>query len=298
MEKYYVCIDIGGTAIKHGVADVQGNFLIKNSCATLAKEDGGLGIVHKVIAIVKYYQASYEVAGVAIATAGIVEIGAAGKIVFAGADSFPGYSGIELGRLVAENCQVLCKVMNDVNAAALGEYWLGSAQNAKLAFVMAVGTGVGGCILLDGKVLSGASYSAGEIGFIRLHGEQRIFEEIASTQAMINEAAASHNMSPAELEGQTVFEWARAGDVDAVIAIEHMIDALAEGLANVCCLLNPDLIVLGGAVMAQEKYLRPRIEQRLEDLVVLNMRVNTKIAFAKLGNDAAMLGALYNLLQN
>ena len=132
---------------------------------------------------------------------------------------------------------------------------------------------------------------------MRVHGDHRIFEELASARAMLLEAAASHNMSSAELSGETVFQWALGGDADAVLAIEHMVDNLSEGLATVCCLLNPAVIVLGGGIMAQQDYLRPRILQRLEELVVPAMRINTQLAFAQLGNDAGMIGALYRLLQ-
>ena len=295
--KYYAAIDIGGTAMKYGLADAEGKFIEKRSRPTLAREEGGMGIVHKAAAIVQAYQQSYDIAGIAVDTAGIVRPDTGAEILFAGADSFPGYTGIKLGRLLREACGVPCVVENDVNAAALGEYWQGAAQGAGSAFVMTVGTGIGGCFILDGRIWHGAGFSAGEIGFMRVHGEHRIFEELASTRAMLGEAAASHNMSPAELSGETVFQWAVDGDADAVLAIEHMVDNLSEGLATICCLLNPEVIVLGGGIMAQQDYLRPRILQRLEDLMVPAMRVNTRLAFAKLGNDAGMTGALYRLLQ-
>lgn len=293
--KNYVAIDIGGTAIKYGLTDAQGNFTAKKNRPTLAWEEGGAGIVRKVVEIVRQYQAEMPIAGVAIDTAGIVNP-VTGEIVFAGETSFPGYSGTPLGKLVREACGVPCVVENDVNAAALGEYWQGAAKGASSAFMMTVGTGIGGCFILEGKAWHGAGFSAGEAGFMRLHGEQRIFEEAASTRAMLVEAAASHNVSPAELTGEQVFAWALAGDADAVLAIEHMVDNLAEGIANIYCLLNPEVFVLGGGVMAQQDYLRPRLEQRLEALVVPAMRTSTRLEFARLGNDAGMVGALYSLL--
>ena len=293
--KNYVAIDIGGTAIKYGLTDAQGNFTAKKNRPTLAREEGGAGIVRKVVEIVRQYQAEMPIAGVAIDTAGIVNP-VSGEIVFAGETSFPGYSGTPLGKLVREACGVPCVVENDVNAAALGEYWQGAAKGASSAFMMTVGTGIGGCFILEGKAWHGAGFSAGEAGFMRLHGEQRIFEEAASTRAMLVEAAASHNVSPAELTGEQVFAWALAGDADAVLAIEHMVDNLAEGIANIYCLLNPEVFVLGGGVMAQQDYLRPRLEQRLEALVVPAMRTSTRLEFARLGNDAGMVGALYSLL--
>ena len=149
----------------------------------------------------------------------------------------------------------------------------------------------------QGRIWHGASFSAGEIGYLRLHNEKRILEDVASTRAMIREAAFSHNMSPSELTGETVFDWAREGDEEALAAIQGLADNLGEGLAAVCCLLNPEVIVLGGGVMAQSEVLGPLLERRLEQLVMPAMRVKTRLAFAVLGNDAGMLGALYALLQ-
>ena len=133
--KNYVAIDIGGTAIKYGLTDAQGNFTAKKNRPTLAREEGGAGIVRKVVEIVRQYQTEMPIAGVAIDTAGIVNP-VTGEIVFAGETSFPGYSGTPLGKLVREACGVPCVVENDVNAAALGEYWQGAAKGASSAFMM------------------------------------------------------------------------------------------------------------------------------------------------------------------
>ena len=118
-----------------------------------------------------------------------------GEIVFAGETTFPGYSGTKLGRIVRETMQLPVLVENDVNAAALGEVWRGAARGASSAFMITVGTNLGGCFVQQGRIWHGASFSAGEIGYLRLHNEKRILEDVASTRAMIREAAFSHNMS-------------------------------------------------------------------------------------------------------
>lgn len=295
--KQYAVLDIGGTAIKFGCATEDGRFLEKAECPTLAQAEGGAGIVRKVIEIVQGLGGKHVLSGVAIDTAGIVKPGFAGEVIFAGEASFPGYSGTQLASLVTEATGLPCYLENDVNAAALGEYWQGAAKGASSVFMTTVGTGLGGCFLLDGKVWHGAGYSAGELGFLRLHGEKRILEDLASTRALIREASFTHHMSPAELSGQQIFLWAQQGDEDALLAIHDMAAAIAEGLSAVCCLLNPDIIVLGGGVMAQREILQPLIEQQLDTLVMPAMRESTRLAFAELGNDAGMLGVLYAFLQ-
>ena len=294
--KRYVCIDIGGTSIKHGLADAEGHLLEHGQRPTRAIEEGASGIVRKVIEITEAYRSSHAIEGVAIATAGIVDT-EEGSIVFAGERSFPGYTGTKLRAQVEAACHIPCAVENDVNAAGLGEYWLGAGRNASSMFMMSVGTGIGGCFLLDGKVFHGAGGSAGEIGFLRVHGTDCIFEDQASTRALIERAAANCHLEAATLTGERVFQMAKEGHSGAMEAIQFMAEGLAEGIAQVCYLLNPEVILLGGAVMAQETYLRPLLEKHVDTLVLPAMRRGTRIEFAQLGNDAGMLGALYFLRQ-
>mgnify|MGYP000753832199 CR=1 FL=1 len=159
----YAVIDIGGTAIKYGCATEEGQFLEKASCPTQVGEGG---IPEKVIAIVQNMASRHALAGVAIDTAGIVRPGEDGEIVFAGEATFPGYSGTKLGRLVREAVHLPVLVENDVNAAALGEAWLGAARGASSAFMITVGTNLGGCFVQQGRIWHGASFSAGEIGYL------------------------------------------------------------------------------------------------------------------------------------
>ena len=293
--QYYVCIDIGGTAIKYGLADANGQFLQKDIMDTRAREDGAAGVQTKVLSIVDGYSGTYELAGVAISTAGIVDP-EQGRILYAGAASFPGYTGTRLQELVEKSCGLPCTVENDVNCAGLGELWLGAGQQAKSMFCMTVGTGIGGCVILEGKVWHGAGYSAGEIGYMKVGGAGSL-EDLASTRHMLLEAAKSHHMSGQALDGKQVFAWARAGDADAVNAIGHMVSTLAKGIANVCYVFNPELVVLGGGIMAQETYLKPRLLVELQELMPASILEHTTLAFAKLQNDAGMLGALYNFRQ-
>jgi len=291
----FIVIDIGGTYMKYGLVSEDGTFKHRGKMPTRAKTDGADGIVEKCAGIAKEYLGHFYADGIGISTAGIVNP-QEGSIVFAGEGSFPGYTGTQLGARVAEAAGLPCIVENDANAAAVGEGWRGAAKGAASAFVMMVGTGVGGALLLDGRPYHGAGYSSGEVGFMRVHGEHRIFEEIASTRAMLQEAAFSHNVSPAELTGEQVFAWARQGDADAIAAIAHFADNLAEGVADIIALLNPEVFVLGGGVMAQQAILGPRIQQRVEQLVPEALRQGTRLAFARLGNDACLYGMLKLLL--
>ena len=289
----YVCIDVGGTALKYGLANERGRFLERSMVPTEVLEKGASVIVDKVSAIVRGYQQRFPLAGVAISTAGMVDP-EDGHIIYA-MGHFPGYTGLELQRLVSEAVGLPCAVENDVNCVGLGEMWLGAGCGVRSLFCATVGTGIGGRVILNGQLVHGASYGAGEVGYLRI-SDTGTFEELASTKRLVREVARRKGLSPEAVDGKLVFAWAGVGDAVAEEAIERMVGYLAVGLANVCYVLNPEVIVLGGGIMAQQEYLRPRIQAAFEKAVVPNIAAHTSIRFAKLGNDAGMAGALYNLL--
>ena len=293
--KDYVCIDIGGTFIKHGLANEEGHFLQKGSVATEIKERGVSGFLGQLSDIVANYEASRGIAGIAISSPGIVDADK-GEILFVG-DNFPGFSGTKLKREMEERCGIPCQVENDVNAAGLGECWLGAGRGIDSVVCVAVGTGIGGCVILNGELLHGAANCAGEVGYLSVGGG-RILEQEGSTASLLRKIAAKRGIAPGELTGEQIFAEALAGKGDAIEAIDEMVQWISLGLSNICCLLNPRRIILGGGIAAQEEYLRPRLEAALrERLTILPLRDSTELVFAKLRNDAAMLGALRHFLQ-
>ena len=292
---YYACLDIGGTFIKHGLADEKGHFARKGSVPTDIKASKVSGLLGKLQGIVMEYRASRELSGIAVSSPGIVDA-EKGEIVFAG-DNFPGYTGTKLKEELERRCGLPCEVENDVNAVGLAECWLGAGQGADSVVCVAVGTGIGGCIVLHGQLVRGAANSAGEIGFLRTETGETL-EKSSSTASLVAEVAKLRGMSPEALTGEQIFADAKEGKQDAAQAIDGMVQRLATGLANVCCILNPQRIVLGGGIMAQEDYLRPRLEAALRGrLTIVPIRDSTELVFAKFRNDAAMLGALRHFLQ-
>lgn len=291
MEENFICLDIGGTSIKYALA-AGGRLREKGAVPTEGRTAGAQGIAEKVLAIVDAFRGR-SLAGVAVSTLGIVDP-LAGRIVYAGS-SIKDYTGMELKSLVEDSTGLPCTVENDVNCAGLGEYWMGAGRGARSLVCLTAGTDVGACILFNGRLWRGANYSAGEIGSMRLANGR--LGDLASVRRMVQRAAKAHGMSEQAIDGETVFSWARAGDADAVNAIAGLIAPLVEGIAGICYMLNPERIVLGGAVMAQRQYMAPRILADLEELVPRAFRSQTQLAFAELGNDAGLMGALYHFLQ-
>lgn len=290
----FVCIDVGGTSIKYGVIEENGNIITKNSMDTEALEKGGSGILEKIKYIVRNYIETYKIDGVCISTAGMVD-STEGKIVFGLEHLIPGYTGMEIKKEVESEFNIRCEVENDVNCAGLGETWLGSGKESTSSVCLTIGTGIGGCIILDKKLIHGFNNSAGEVGYMNVMGAN--FQDIASTTSLIKKVAKRKNIDEKNINGKIIFEMAKSNDKDCLKEIDNMIKSLAVGISNICYILNPQVVILGGGIMAQEDFLKPKLQKALKDTLIDNVYKNTTLEFAKMQNDAGMLGALYNFLQ-
>ena len=291
--KRFICIDIGGTSIKYGLSNEMGQFMHKDSMDTEALEKGGHGILEKIRNISKYYIKNNDIEGICISTAGMVDP-KEGKIVYALESLIPEYTGMEIKKAVEKEFKIKCEVENDVNCAGLGETWLGAGKNAKSAVCLTVGTGIGGCIILNGKLVHGFSNSAGEVGYMNLNGES--FQNLASTTTLVKRVAEIKKIHQKDLNGKIIFDMAKNNDKDCLNEIDNMVKSLATGIANICYVINPEVVILGGGIMAQEEFLKSRIDKALKEILVARIYENTKLEFAKRQNDAGMIGALYNFL--
>lgn len=291
--KKYVSIDIGGTAIKYGIINEAGQVLHNNQMSTEAYK-GGPEIVNKIIDIVEKCQIEEEIYGICIATAGMVDV-QNGKILFALPDIIPNYSGTCLKEILENQFHIPCEVENDVNCIGLAESISGAAKGKKNVLALAVGTGIGGCAVIDGKIYHGFSGSACEIGY--MHIDDSDLQSAGSTSALIKKVASWKEESVFLWNGYRVFEEAKKGDSLCVKAIDEMVDALGKGIANLCYVLNPETVVLGGGIMAEGEYLKKKLEAAVERWLIPAIASKTTVAFAKHQNNAGMLGAFYHFRQ-
>lgn len=282
----YACIDIGGTAIKYAMMTETARILTKGQVLTRIEADGSEAIPRKIAAIVDDLQEECGRAeGAAVCSPGLIDA-ENGEVIFAGSN-FPGYSGMKLREEIEALTHLPCTVENDVNAAALGESWIGAGKGAKSAYCVFVGTGIGGALVLDGHLVHGASAAAGEIAYLPFAGGT--MEQLASTKSLLQKTGAAR--------GEEVFERAAAGDGKAVAALEGMTKTIAHGLAEICCIVNPEVLIMGGAVMAQREFFEPRLNKYLTELLPAALLTNTRIDFARLGTAAGLAGALRHFLQ-
>ncbi|MFR0019125.1 ROK family protein [Paraclostridium bifermentans] len=291
--KKFICIDIGGTSIKYGILRETGIIIEKGNMDTNALKEGGQGIFEKIKYIISKYLKNYEVEAVCISTAGMVDP-KDGKILFALEHLIPGYTGMEIKKEVEKEFNIRCEVENDVNCAGLGEMWLGAGKGASSSVCLTIGTGIGGCIIINNELIHGFSNSAGEIGYMKINGED--FQNVASTTSLVKRVARLKNIAEESINGKMIFDMAKNKDQDCLKEIDYMIKSLAIGIANLSYIINPEVIILGGGIMAQEQFLKPKIEEALRKELIKTIYENTRIEFAKRQNDAGMIGALYNFL--
>lgn len=289
--KKYISIDIGGTAIKYGIICENAEIILKETLRTEAWK-GGPAILKKVIGIVEHLieQTKGKISGICISTAGMVDTKSGS--IFYSAPLIPDYAGMEFKKTLEDKFHIPCEVENDVNCAGLAEYQSGVAKGSHVAVMLTIGTGIGGCIILDGKIFHGFSNSACEVGYMHLDGGE--FQDLGAASILTKKVAKRKQESESDWNGYHIFESAKQGDETCIQAIDEMADVLGKGISNICYVLNPEIVVLGGGIMAQEEFLGDRIKQAVKKYLVSSIEVNTTIAFAKHQNNAGMLGAFYH----
>lgn len=289
-----LALDIGGTAIKYGVFNSTtakiGNVLEKET----PRSETTNYIMETVIQIVKEVKEAHDIQGIAVSTAGVVDP-QTGHIVFAG-PTIPNYTNTAIKQIIEETFHIPCEVENDVNCAALGEWWQGAGQGSESLVCVTIGTGVGGAVILNGALWHGSAFSAGEIGYLPISNGKALQDE-ASATALVAAYSDLSGIPREDLNGKIIFEHAKAGEEKAIKAIDNMLTALNQGLLAVTYLISPDTIIIGGGVAVQKEYLEEKIASKLKKGLVSTRMLPEKIKCAELGNSAGMLGAVYHFQQ-
>lgn len=284
---YYLAIDIGGTFVKYGKVDTKGNLLFKNQIATpLNENEAILNKVKEIITLI--IEGEGLPLGIGISTAGVVN-SETGEIIYAG-PTIPNYLGTNFKTSLEAKFAIPVHVNNDVKAALLGEQWQGAAKGKMDVYCITLGTGIGGAYFHD-QLVTGTSFKAGEVGYLLYEKETKTnYEERASTSALKIRADKELGTSVNLIE---LFEKARANDPDANRIIDAWTNDIAEGLAQIIILLDPQLLLIGGGVSKQGDFLLGKIEQQMENFLPKDFS-KTVLKCTQLGNDAALYGAVSN----
>lgn len=282
---YYLAIDIGGTFIKYGAVDTKGKLFLKNQVATPMNENQAL--LNKIIEIITMMiEMEGNPLGIGISTAGVVN-SETGEVIYAG-PTIANYQGMNFKTSMEAKFAIPVHVNNDVNAALLGEQWLGAAKGQKNVYCITLGTGIGGAYFSN-QLVTGTSFKAGEVGYLLYERETKTtYEERASTSALKTRAESELGTSVNLIE---LFEKARANDHVANRIIDAWTSDIAEGLAQIIILLDPQLLLIGGGVSKQGNFLLGKIERQMNDYLPKGFS-QTVLKCTELGNDAALYGAV------
>ncbi len=305
MSKYVFGVDIGGTTVKLGFFDVEGNLLDKWEIPT-RKEENGSKILPDVADSIKAKIAEKnidkaEVAGVGVGAPGPIDAqGVVYKAANLGWDVF----SVKDTLAALLDCPVMAG--NDANVAALGEMWKGGGQGYKNVVAVTLGTGVGGGIIVEGKMLTGSVGAGGEIGHMHVEdaetevcgcGNCGCLEQYTSATGIVRLAKrrlakddAASAIRKDQISAKTVFDAVKDGDAVAIEVAEQFGEYLGKGLASIAAVLNPEIFVIGGGVSKAGNVLFDYITPYFEKNVFHGCK-NAKFALATLGNDAGIYGA-------
>lgn len=285
-------IDIGGTTIKADLYDDFGTSLNQfKEIETIIDYDLGTNqILNQVCDLIGEYILNYSIDGVGISTAGVVNANT-GEIIYAGY-TIPGYIGVNFTSEIEKRFGLSTFVENDVNCAALGELWKGQAKDKKNVVMVTIGTGIGGSIIVNGQIVNGFNYTAGEVGYIPVGNSD--WQSKASTTALIH--LYQKKSLKTDQTGRTFFTDLSSGDKIAKETFEIFVENLTKGLLTISYLLNPEILILGGGILAKKDILLPEIQSSLAKNAMDNRFLPNNVVAATLGNEAGRIGAVKNFL--
>lgn len=304
MKRYAFGVDVGGTSVKLGLLAEDGTLLEKWEIPT--RRDRGAAMLLPDIAeslaaaTARHGLGREALCGVGLGVPGAVT---AGRHV-APCVNLDGWGG-DVGAALAARCGLPVSVVNDANAAALGEMWRGGGAGERNLVFLTLGTGVGGGVIVDGHLLGGVHGCGGELGHIKVRvrepepcgcGKRGCLEQYASATGLVRTArklleasARPSALRDAALDARAVFDCARAGDALALEAVELLADSLGQALAAVSCVCDPEAFVLGGGVSAAGAILLDAVAAAFRRYAFPPAE-GTRFALAKLGNEAGVYG--------
>ena len=311
MAQYIFGVDIGGTTVKMGLFSTEGELLDKWEITTRT-DDGGAYILSDIAKSVEEKMAEKsitknDIKGIGLCVPGPVrDDGVVNKCVnlgwgvFNAAEELENITGLPV------------TVGNDANMAALGEYWQGGGKGYKSIVMVTLGTGVGGGIILDGKILSGTNGAGGEIGHITIDPEEQDYcncgkrgclEQYASATGIVRLAnrALAESDKPSSLRevkyisAKEIFDAAKAGDGLAIDLVEEFGKRLGFALASVACVVDPEAFVIGGGVSKAGQIILDAVAKYFQQYAFHPCR-DTKFVLATLGNDAGIFGGAASVL--
>ena len=300
MAQYYVGVDVGGTTVKMGMFSDTGELLDKWEIPTRRKNNGKY-ILSDIVDSIEEKRETFEgnIKGIGVGIPGpvtadgtVLKCANLGWDVFSVSNKLASLTGV--GNV---------KVGNDANVAALGEMWKGGGRGYDSIVMVTLGTGVGGGVILQGKILTGCKGAGGEIGHMKVNmdetrvcgcGNKGCLEQYASATGIVNMAKENvpegSYLADKKVTAKAVFDGAKEGDAYCMEVVEKFGRYLGVALSNVAHVVDPEAFVIGGGVSRAGEYLTEGI-RRYYQQYAFHASAETPFVLASLGNDAGMTGA-------
>lgn len=303
-QKKYLGVDIGGSAVKTGLVDENGRVLVKSETEIdrSCKKETVMGTV---IRSIKELAEKHDVdlsslGGIGVSSPGSIDT-IKGEVALAGGN-VPNWGGTKVREILGEEFDLPVSLANDGNCVALAEAWIGAAKDCDDVLCVTLGTGIGGGIISRGKLIEGNKGFAGEIGHFVTHaggkecacGGKGCFEKYAATSALVREGSELRNNW---YTGRHIFEDANAGDEEALALVDRWTDEVAYGIAGLIHIFNPEVILIGGGVSAQEELVIQPVRSKVFKMIMKDFTDELEVKRARLGNDAGMVGAVKHLME-
>lgn len=285
-----VGIDIGGTAIKVGVLDKEGNI---NSKASLEVKQDFNELLDTLVTWIEDVKKLYNIEGIAISSPGAVDSKSG---IVGGASAIPCIHGPNWKVILGEKTGLPVSIENDANCAALAEAFNGAGKEYSSMMLIVCGTGIGGAIVKDGQIHHGKHLHGGEFGYMLMEecGNQfKNFSEVASTMSLVRKVRSYYDDQ--SWDGVKVFSEGEKGNEVCIKAIDRFYLNLAKGIFNLQYIYDPEIILLGGAISERKDFV-DRINEKIDFLMkkIEIAKVKPTIAVCTHRGDANLIGAMAN----
>jgi glucokinase len=312
IEPPVLSIDIGGTKIAMALVNGRGDIIARKTRPTLASR-GPEAVIENLSSGIEDFLSESEIRpeglnAISMAVAGVIDM-KRGLITVS--PNLPGWNNIPLRKIIYDKFKITTFLLNDADAAALGEYFYGAGQGLNTIIVLTLGTGIGGGIIINGKLYFGHSVSAAEIGHMVIDtngpkcacGNRGCLEALASGTAVAREAISRIRRGgqsslveiaggkPENITAEMVHRAAKEGDSLACEVIDRAAYYLGIGVVNLLNIFNPEMVIFGGSMAQMGDLLLQPVRQIISEKAYPHMVKSTSIVQARLGNDAGILGA-------
>ncbi|MGV8090520.1 MAG: ROK family protein [Mangrovibacterium sp.] len=297
--RYAVGIDLGGTFVKLALISDKGEMVFseKLPIGSQASREDIINTLHKAIQMTLDYANGMKipVSGVGIGTPGVCDNG----VVLGGADNLNGWINVDLGGIFSEAFHLPVIVDNDANVMGLGEAIYGAARDCSDVIFITVGTGIGGGMIVNGKLYGGYRNRGAELGHITINhtgidcncGGRGCLEAYASTSALIRQYAERTGLDERNIDGHYIVRKFNEGEKEAVECLQEHTDYLGHGIASFVNVFAPQKVVIGGGISEAGQFYIDMIKVATFRYAMPDCAVHTDVVGAVLGNQAGCLGA-------